>query len=45
VSKKGPDFNASMLAQSEDDEHAASVNAQPTITRTRFIMLSVPPAA
>jgi hypothetical protein len=42
VSKEGPDLNASRLAQSELDEHAASASAPPAIARTRYIILTVP---
>ena len=42
VSKDAPDLNASRLAKSEVDEHAASANALPIIARTRYIMLVVP---
>jgi hypothetical protein len=42
VSSVGPDLNAPKLIQSGDDEHAVSATAPPTITRTRYIILTVP---
>lgn len=45
MSKEAPDLNASRLAQSELDEHAASAKAQPIIAKARYIMMNCPTRA